>query len=87
MRFLPLLFILAGIGVFMLRPAGLYDSKARFRASRAYFDAPSEITRRALDDVKRRERIEINVCMGASLVLVVTGWWLAVRSRKEAHAA
>jgi hypothetical protein len=40
-----------------------------------------------LEDVKHREKIEINVCMGASVVLVATGWWLAVRSRNETHVA
>lgn len=69
----------------MLRPPGLYDSKARSRATHAYFDAPSESTRRTLEDVKHREKIEINICMGASVVLVAAGWWLAVRSRKKAR--
>jgi hypothetical protein len=87
MRFLPVLLIFIGIGLFMLRPPGLYDSTARHRASRAYFDMPSDMTRKALEDVKHKERIEINVCFGASVVLVITGCWLAVRSRKEAHAA
>ncbi len=71
----------------MFRPPGLYDSKARSRASRAYFDAPSDATRRALEDVKHRESIEINVCAAASVVFVATGWWLKVRSRKESRAA
>jgi hypothetical protein len=60
---------------------------AESQKATAYFDALSESTRRALEDVKRRERIEISVRMGASVALVITGWWLAVRSRKEAHAA
>ena len=87
MRFLLLLLILSGIGVFMLRPPALYDSKTRSRATRAYVDAPSDTTRRALEDVQHRESIEIRVCVAASVLFVATGWWLAVRSRKESHAA
>jgi hypothetical protein len=86
MRFLSLLLILTGVGVFMLRPPGLYDSIARSQATRAYFDAPSDETRRALENVKHRERIETNVCASAAVVLIACGAWLAVRSRKEAHA-
>jgi len=71
----------------MLRPAGLYDSKARGDATRAYFDAPNETTKRALEEVKHRESIEISVCSAASVVFVATGCWFAVRSRKESNAA
>lgn len=71
----------------MLRPPGLYDSEERRHASRAFFDAPSEATRRALEQAKHRENVEINVNSAVSVVIVATGLWLGVRSKKVSHAA
>ena len=87
MRFLPLILIFAGVGVFMLRPSGLYDSMTLRRAFRAYRDAPSEATRRALEEAKHRESVEIYVNSAVSVVIVATGLWLGVRSRKAIYAA
>ena len=82
MRFLPPILIFVGVGVFMLRFPGLYDSEERRRASRAFFDAPNEATRRALDQAKHREIVEINVNAAVSVVIVATGVWLGVRSKR-----
>jgi hypothetical protein len=71
----------------MLRPPGLYDSEERRHASRAFFDAPSEATRRALEQAKRRENVENNVKSSVSVVIVTTGLWLGVRSKRVTHAA
>jgi hypothetical protein len=85
MKWLALFLILAALGVFMLRPPGLYDSKARRDASRRYFKDPNEMTRMALEEVKRAEGIEILVCLISSVVLLGTGIFVMIRSQNETH--
>jgi len=83
MKWVSLLLILAALGVFMLRPPGLYDSKARRDASRQYFNDPNEMTRTALDEIKRAEGIEILACLISSATLFGAGIFLMVHSQDE----
>jgi hypothetical protein len=58
MRIILLLFMSLVVWMMVCCP-GLWDSKRSFEAHRLYYDAPSEQTRRDLEEAKRLDRRDI----------------------------
>ena len=81
-------FLLLFITVVVLLMAGcpgLYDSKRRFDAQRHYGDAPSEETRREIEEAKRLDRRDIMVFEFVMLGILGFSVYVFIRAGKRVH--
>lgn len=83
MKGVAILLIAVAAVLCVLRPPGLYDSKARHDANHRYANDPSETNRMALDTIKQSEHREILMCSVVSFVLFGTGIILLFRTKNN----
>jgi len=82
------IFLLLFMSLILLMMAGcpgLYDSKRRFTAQRHYEDAPSEETRREIEDAKRLDKRDIMVFEFVMLGILGFSVYAFIRAGKSVH--
>jgi hypothetical protein len=84
LRILLLLFM-TSVVLLMAGCPGLYDSQRRFTAQRHYGDAPSEETRREIEEAKRLDRRDIWVFEFVMLGVLGFSVYAYIRAGKSVH--